>query len=206
MAGTSWKISGEYMETCNCDYVCPCTPTSLAGVPTQGYCYAAMAFHIDDGHYGELQLDDLTFVVVIDSPGAMGEGNWKVGLLMDERASEAQQEAIVGIATGQAGGPMAALGSLVGEFAGIERAAISYERNGNTRIVAAPNLLDQTAEGVVGNDPQEAIHIDHTVHPVNSRLALAQSKGSHFHMFGMEYDSDGGNNGHYAPFNWAGEG
>ena len=109
MSGTTWQLSGDYFETCNCDYLCPCLTSNLAGQPTQGHCNVAMAFHINEGRYGDLALDDLTFVVVAHTPGAMGAGNWRVGVIADEGATKEQVEAIAAIASGQAGGPMAAL-------------------------------------------------------------------------------------------------
>ena len=52
MANTSWKVGGQYFETCSCDYLCPCIATNLAGQPTKGSCTVAMAFHVDQGSYG----------------------------------------------------------------------------------------------------------------------------------------------------------
>jgi hypothetical protein len=64
-------------------------------------------------------------------------------------------------------------------------------------------MLDQTIEGVAGADPNEPLYMDNTVHPVNTRLALAKAVSSHLHAFGIEWDDDSGrNNGHFAPFNW----
>ena len=61
MSNTAWKISGDYFETCNCDYLCPCLSTNLAGDPTHGHCNVALAYHIENGHYGDVTLDDLCF-------------------------------------------------------------------------------------------------------------------------------------------------
>ena len=68
-----------------------------------------MVFHISKGHYGATPLDDLSFAVVALTPGAMIEGNWTVGIIVDDRASKAQLDAIATIASGKAGGPMAVL-------------------------------------------------------------------------------------------------
>ena len=43
----SWQMTGEYFETCSCDYVCPCILTNMAGKPSKGWCNFAMVFHID---------------------------------------------------------------------------------------------------------------------------------------------------------------
>ena len=121
-----WRIEGEYMETCNCDFICPCIGTNLAGQPTEGDCKAAIAMRIDKGEKNGVSLDGISFIVVMRSPGVMGEGNIKVGLIVDEKATDAQIEAIGEIASGAAGGPMAALAPLV-------RSSRAW-RNGRSRL------------------------------------------------------------------------
>jgi len=86
-ATPTWKVSGQYYETCNCDFVCPCVPGQLAVRPTNGNCTFAMAFQIDRGAYGAVALDGLGFIVLGFTPEAMGKGNWSVGLVVDERAT-----------------------------------------------------------------------------------------------------------------------
>ncbi len=206
MAKVSWQLSGDYFETCSCTYVCPCVPTNLAGQPTKGHCYFAFVFHIDRGRYGNAALEGLNFAVLGQSPGVMGNGNWSVGLITDERASSEQQQAITAIASGQAGGPMAALAPLIGKFLGVEAKPIQYQKNGMKRSVSIPGVLDQAVEGV-GSPAKagEPLYIDNTLHPANSRLALARAARSHLHAFGLNWDDTSGqNNGHFAPFNWQG--
>ena len=102
----SWQVSGDYFETCSCDYLCPCITSNLAAQPTKGHCDVAIAFHIERGSYDGLTLDDLNFVVIAHTPDVMGKGDWSVGLITDERATPEQQQALIGIGSGQAGGPM----------------------------------------------------------------------------------------------------
>lgn len=202
----SWRIEGQYMETCNCNFVCPCIGSNLTATPTEGDCKAAIAMRINKGEKDGVELEGVSFVVLMQSPGAMAEGNITVGLIVDERASETQVKAITEIATGAAGGPMAALGPLVGKFAGVEKRAIRFERDGMNMSVKAGELIDQALEGVPGPArPGEPIYLDNTCHPVNSKLALAKATRSHFNAFGIRWDdSSGMRNGHFAPFSWAG--
>jgi hypothetical protein len=172
-------------------------------MPTNGACTAALAFQIDQGRHGAVSLDGLRFVVVLRTPGEMVKGNWSVGVITDERATADQQQALVGIASGQAGGPMAALGPLVGTFLGAESGAITFTQSGNRWSLSVPGKLDQGVEAVPGAKPDEPLYIDNTIHPANPRLALAKSTGSHVHAFGLDWDDDSGqNNGHFAPFTW----
>ena len=203
---STWKISGQYMETCNCTFLCPCIISNLTARPTEGDCKAAVTMHIDKGMKDGINLDGLSFIVMMHSPGAMGDGNITVGLIVDDTASDQQLEAISAIATGSAGGPMAALGPLVGRIAGVERRPILFEADGLNRTVRAGELVDQACEGIASAvAPDQAICIDNTVHPVTSRLSLARAKRSSFHVFGIDWDdATGTRNGHFAPFAWAG--
>jgi len=203
---SSWQISGQYMETCNCELLCPCIISNMAARPTEGDCKAAVAMRIEKGSKDGVQLDGLAFIVMMHSPGAMAEGNITVGLIIDQAASDQQAEAISAIATGAAGGPMAALGPLVGKVAGVERRPIQFEADGLNRAVRAGELVDQACEGIASaGNPNEAICVDNTAHPANSRLSLAKAKRSSFHAFGIDWnDTTGTKNGHFAPFAWAG--
>jgi len=204
MAG--WRVEGQYMETCNCTFVCPCISSNLAARPTEGECKVAVAMRIDKGEKDGVKLDGLSFIVVLHSPGPMGEGNLTVGLIVDDRANDKQTEAISAIATGAAGGPMAALGPLVGRVAGVEKRPITFGMNGLTRSVKAGELIDQACEGVPGPArPGEPVYLDNTCHPVNPKIALAKATRSAVHAFGIDWDdSTGTRNGHFAPFAWAG--
>ncbi|NMM77932.1 hypothetical protein B2J86_05080 [Acidovorax sp. SRB_14] len=203
---SAWHITGHYMETCNCTFLCPCIVSNLTARPTEGDCKAALAFHIDQGAKDGLALDGLSFVLMLHAPGPMVEGHLTVGLIVDDRASDPQLEALGAIASGAAGGPMAALAPLVGTNAGIERRPIRFDAQGLHYALAAGDLVDQACDGVPSAaDPAQAIGIDHTMHPVNGRLSLAKATHSRFHAFGIDWDdSSGTRNGHFAPFAWAG--
>jgi hypothetical protein len=131
-------------------------------------------------------------------------GNWTVGVIVDERASAEQREALGAIGSGQGGGPMAALGPLVGHFAGIEAKPIRIESNGMHRSVSIPGALDLAIEGIAGASQSEPIYFDNVGHPAATRLALAKASRSHMHAFGINWDDTSGkNNGHFAPFAWS---
>jgi hypothetical protein len=201
----AWEISGEYFETCSCDYVCPCITSNLLARPTQGWCTFAFVHHIDRGHFDQTPLDGLNFVVIGRTPEAMAKGNWTVGLVTDARANPEQQQALVAIASGQAGGPMAPLGGLIGNFAGVEAHPIRFEKDGLRRVASVPQLLDEALEGATGANSAEPMFLENVPHPVSQRLALAHATDSHVHAFGIDWDNtSGNNNGHFASFNWRG--
>lgn len=202
----NWKVSGEYMETCNCTMLCPCITSNLTAVPTEGDCKAAVALRIDKGEKDGVKLDGVSFIVFMYAPGAMGAGNMTVGLIVDDAASDQQVEAIGAIATGAAGGPMAALAPLVGRVAGVERRPIRFTADGLNRAVLAGDLVDQACEGVASAvAPGQALVITNTAHPVNSSLSVAKAIRSKFKLFGFDWnDSSGTRNAHFAPFAWSG--
>lgn len=201
-----WQIEGEYMETCNCAFICPCIGSNLAAPPTEGDCKAAISMRIDRGEKDGVSLAGVRFLVLLRSPGPMAEGNIKVGLIVDDDASDAQVEATSAIATGAAGGPMAALAPLVSEVAGIERRPIAFERDGMRYHVTAGELVDHALTGVPSVSREgEPVYLDNTAHPVTPKLALANASHSRFHAFGIDWeDASGTRNGHFAPFSWAG--
>src|SRR5687767_2388841 len=205
MAMPAWQVSGQYYETCSCDFVCPCLPGGLAVKPTKGSCTFAMAFSVDRGTYGTVSLDGLGFIVLGFTPEEMGKGNWSVGVIADERASAEQRDAITAIASGGAGGPMAALSGLVAKFLGVESAPIRFERTGTRWSVKASTFVDMAAEGVKGLNPNaaEPLHLENTGHPAADRFALARASRSRVQALGLAWeDATGKNNGQYAPFSW----
>jgi hypothetical protein len=201
-----WKISGEYMESCNCDYLCPCIYTNSLGETTNDNCTALLVFRVDDGNYEGVNLDGLSFAMVIKSGKVMSEGNWAYGVIVDEAGDEAQRAALSAIASGEAGGaPSMIRDNLVDDFRGVEVKAIDFVMDGLKRSVSIPGALDFRIEGVASAlDNGEPLYADNTPHPANSRLALARTQESHVHCLGINLDMSGkGNNGHYAPFTWA---
>jgi hypothetical protein len=202
---SGWKIEGEYMETCNCEYLCPCIFTNMTAKPTEGDCKVAIAMRIDKGQKDGVTLDGLSFIVVMQSSGPMIDGNMKVGLIVDEAADEAQTKAIADIVTGAAGGPMEALVPLVGEVAGIEKRPISFDKTGSSYSVTAGELVDQSLEAVQSALPSGGpIMLENAAHPVSTSLALAKATRSKFHAFGIDWDdATGTRNGHFASFSWA---
>jgi hypothetical protein len=205
MTTTSWQVDGQYYETCSCDFVCPCILQQMAVEPTKGTCTFAMGFKIERGKFGSESLDDLGFIVLGFTPEAMGKGNWSVGLVIDDRATPAQRDAITAIASGAAGGPMAALSGLIGKFLGVESAQIEFDSKGTSWSVTAEKLVDMSAKSAMGINPNNAVplRLSNTGHPANDSVLLAQATKSHVNALGLSWnDTSGKNGGQYAPFNW----
>src|SRR5207248_2978436 len=101
-AVTNWMMKGQIIIACNCDYGCPC---NVNGRPSTGKCEGGWTWRIDSGHYGATSLDGLAFSIFADWPGAIHEGGGKAIAFFDDRADDAQRDALVALARGDAGGP-----------------------------------------------------------------------------------------------------
>jgi hypothetical protein len=186
MPEQNWTMRGEYMESCNCDYLCPCIYTNPQAGATHDHCTAVMAFRIDAGISGATPLAGLKFALVIRSGKVMADGNWIFAGVVDAAADPAQRRALAAIVGGDAGGPPGLIRqNLVSDFRGVEFKPIDFAVEGHRRR-------------------GEPFYIDNTGHPANRRLALARSNATRVEGFGLDLDLSGqGNNGHFAPFSWS---
>jgi hypothetical protein len=203
---TAWSIRGEYAEACSCRYLCPCVTSNATGEATEDFCDFAMTYRIDAGTFGAVDLAGVIFAVVAQSKKVMAAGGWIVGVIIDSGASAAQSEAVTAIATGGAGGPIAALAPMIGEFRGVERHAMRFEQDGLRRTVIVPGVLEQDVHGVASvSTSGECLAIDNTFHPANVRLNLATAAKNLIACFGIRWNDTGSQrNGHFAPFAWSG--
>jgi hypothetical protein len=164
-----------------------------------------MGFSIDKGTFETTSLDGLGFIVVANTPEAMIRGNWSVGLIVDDRATPEQRDAIAAIASGQAGGPMSGLAGLIGNFLGVESAPIQFDSDGVKWSVKAASKVDMAGQAQMGIDPTAAMpmQLSNTGHPAANPLTLSRGSKSHLNAFGMSWSDTSGNNaGLQAPFNW----
>jgi hypothetical protein len=203
---TTWRIRGDYFENCNCDVVCPClfsTNPPMTSTPTQGACEVPFAFHIDEGAFGDTSLDGLNAVVILRTPGPMGEGNASVALYVDERGDDAQREALTAIFSGAAGGPMGLLAPLVSEVVGVSSAPITFAQDGTRRSAEIPGVVSLAVQAVPSIAPDDAIWAAnaHPFAPAGVALAVGE-EGSTYNDYGMSWDNSG-KNGHYAPIDWS---
>lgn len=142
-------VKGDYFETCNCDVSCPCI---WLGPATQDECDVLFAWHVAEGHKDGLDVSGLNAVMAVKTQKLMTDGNWKVALYLDERATPEQSEAMGAVFSGGAGGHLAALGPLIGEVVGVVPAAISFSRSGRSLKATVGDLLSMESEEIVGMD------------------------------------------------------
>ena len=102
-----WKLSGQVLVACNCDWGCPC---NFNARPSKGKCEGGWIWHVDKGTFGDVTLDSLNVSVFVNWPGAIHEGNGEALILIDERADDRQRAALQTLVGGKAGGPWGVLG------------------------------------------------------------------------------------------------
>jgi hypothetical protein len=185
----AWKLDGTYFETCSCDVVCPCT-ASLALGADNDYCRVVLVFRVADGEVEGTDVSGLTVAAIADTPKVMTDGNWRLGVFIDGAASDEQAEKLGAVFSGQLGGPMEALGPLVGEQLGVERAPIEVREDGLRHAVRIGDAVDFEIEDVVpfGVENGEPARLTGVFHPAGSELTIARATRSNISAFGIEYE------------------
>jgi len=189
----SWNLTGSYFETCSCDVVCPCT-ASLSHGATQDRCRVVLVFNVKSGEVDGTDVSGVTVAAVADTPKVMSDGNWRLGVVIDEAASDEQAEKLGGVFSGALGGPMEALGPLVGEQLGVERLPIEVVEDGLTHSVRIGDDVDFEIEDIVpfGVDNGEPAKITGIFHPVGSELTISRATRSKIDVFGIQYEGKAG--------------
>src|SRR5271155_2866788 len=120
----AYQLEGRLLEVCNCRVLCPCW---IGEDPDNGTCDTVVAWHFDKGKIGSVDVAGRTIAVVAHVPGNILLGNWRAAVYVDDKSSDAQQEAILSVYTGKLGGPVADLVKLIGEVVSVERAPITFD-------------------------------------------------------------------------------
>jgi hypothetical protein len=176
----------------------------MTASPSQGHCDAIVAFHVDEGNRGDVSINGLNVLAALFAPGPMGQGNWKLALYLDDRASDAQRDALQAIFSGSEGGPMAAFAPLVGEMLGVKSVPIDYVITDKHRSVTVPGIFNTSIRSVTSMHPDGRevwVDMGHPFAPNKLAQAVGEA-GSTYTDYGMHWDNSG-KNGHYAPIDWS---
>ncbi len=198
----SWNLKGSYVETCSCELMCPCNLSFDHGA-TYDYCRVTLVFNIREGEIEGTDVGGLKVAAVADTPKVMTDGNWRLGVFVDEQATDEQLEKLVGVFSGQLGGPMAAVAPLVGEMLGVERAAIDVRDDGLRHSVRVGDVIDFEIRDIVpfGIETGEPVRFAGMFHPVGSDLTMAEATRSRINAFGIAYEGKTGLS--KSEFSWA---
>ena len=199
----AWQLEGTYFESCSCDTICPCTWSALTARATLDRCRALLAYHVDSGEINGVDVSGLSFALFLDTPPVMSEGNWRVGVFLDEAASDGQAEQLGVVLSGQAGGPPAMLGPLIGEMLGVEKARITYTEDGRGHHVSIGDAIDLGVADFVAIEGQDPVRLTNVFHPSNTTLTVAPANATRLSTFGIDWGREG-QSGFSASFAWSG--
>lgn len=198
---TTWSLSGDYFETCNCEAACPCV---FLSEPSHEECNVVVAWHIERGTYGDTQLDGLNVALAVNSPGNMAQVKWKAAVYLDDKADASQQEALTQIFSGQAGGHPAMLASFVGEIVGMSKLPITFTKDGKGRSLKLGSVGSAAIQPIEGQGGAEITVNNHPLcispgHPV----VVHRSSELKLNDAGFNW-SFAGKTGFSAPFSYQG--
>ncbi|HEY7569837.1 MAG TPA: DUF1326 domain-containing protein [Nitrososphaeraceae archaeon] len=201
VSSIAWMLEGDYFEGCNCDVVCPCIFFSN---PTEGNCHVTCAWHIQNGKYGDTDLNNLNVVAMFNSPGNMFTGpKWKAALYIDETASLEQKDLITKIFSGQAGGFFAAATNFIGEMLGVKSLPIEFGVDGKRRWIKVKDAIELDIEAIAGGDKNRdsvVVNPPFSVVP-GADMTIAKSSKYNYSDHGMEWNNSG-KNGFYCRFKY----
>lgn len=194
-----WTIKGDYVEACNCSVACQCI---WLEPPDGDVCTASLAWHIEEGHYGDVDLSGLSVGMLVSTEeGVMfaPETGWDVVLLIDETATEEQQTALKDIYFGRAGGIFAPVADTHFETTEVTTVPFSFTRDGTDFSIDIGDFVTMEADGIVGfNEEPGTI----SPHPLTKSHTMQTGKST---TAAVSYDDDfawdvSGNNSYLGDF------
>jgi len=162
-----------------------------------------MGIAIDEGNFEGEDLSGLNVGLLVDIPGRMGEGNWKVGAYVDERATDAAYDGLLQIFSGAAGGTTGLFTMLVSEIIGAERAPVEIKREGTKRVINIGRKIQGEIEMIVGAKADEPVMVRNSKYWMGPDIIAAQGVRSKVRDYGRVWDF-GGKSAEICPIDWKG--
>lgn len=188
---TDWRMKGELFLNCSCDVFCPCVVSLGKHPPTEGNCKAWMAIVVDEGHYEGEALDGLNIGLLVEIPGRMAEGDWKVAAYIDDRASQKAYNGLLKILSGSAGGTTGLFNLLVSEIIGAERERVEITRDGPRRSIAIGRKIRGEIEVLAGASPEHPVMVSNSKYWMGPDIVVARGLKSRVRDYGRGWDFDG---------------
>ena len=178
----TWTIRGSEFGNCNCNWGCPCQFNSPT---THGFCQAVVAGHVEEGHFDDTRLDGLSWILILQWPGEIAEGNGRQQAILDERANDAQREALRKIVHGESTAPGAThfyvYNSTMSEVLDPLFAPIDLEIDVGARTgrVDVPGLVKMQGTPIIdpnsGEEHRAAIHLPNGFEYTTAEMGSATS-------------------------------
>lgn len=195
----SWALAGDYFESCNCDVACPCV---FLSDPTKGHCTVLVGWHVRKGKAGTEVLDGLGFALAAYTPGNMVKTKWEVAIYVDERATAGQRRALETILGGQAGGPFAGFGPLIGTSHGFRFVPFEFRVDGKKRSLRIKGIAEMRSEAIAGAGGAE-VKLAGAPLLMTPEVTVAKAELLRLADHGWAWEMVGGNS-FYSPFDFKG--
>ncbi len=198
-----WTMKGALLGACNCDWGCPC---SFNARPTHGKCEGGYIWHTEEGKFGDVPIGGLTLAWVAHSPGPLHEGKVTSLLILDEKATAAQRDALLKVTHGKYGGPWAIFASVTETWLEPRSAKFDIRLDGLKSRAGAVGLLELELGPIlnpVTGKPEE-LYLDKPTGFTSTRATICKSE-----VFRVTADLRYDHSGQYAEFShfhYAGEG
>jgi hypothetical protein len=158
--GVEWRLVGDEIGTCNCDWACPCQFGDVR--PTREFCEAISTFVIREGHYGDTDLGGVRFAWAFHWPGAVHEGNGHRMLVMDASTTQPQRDALVALTNGTEGHPFFEIFTSVApnvEEPVIAPINVAFDSEARTAKVSIDGLAENTVEPIIGAGSGQEVRV-----------------------------------------------
>jgi hypothetical protein len=204
-----WRLAGDWFDICSCNIPCPC---EFAQAPTNNACTGMLAWHVREGHYGDVRLEGLNLLGLGAFEGNVwaDEGKVRMGLFIDERANEEQRQVLQTIFGGHVGGWPAIFATKIGEFRGVEFVPMEFEVADDLAFWRAeiPGRVVGRANALSGPTTPAGKRVQ-TINPPGSEVGPGQvatwgrsvelrTEGFGFNWTGESWSSK------HIPFDWTG--
>ena len=191
----TWRMAGTYVASCSCDLLCPC-PVDGRPNSANGECRGVACFQIREGNLDDVDLSGVSWAFVNYFPSNLTAGNWHVGVVVDETASDQQVEALGKITSGEAGGPFAEFAPLISENLGMGRAKVGVSDAGGS-ISGMSEFSYEQLRGADGSPTQT----ENAMFAFASPFRVGRTSG-HTDALGVSFD---GNYGEWAEYEYSSE-
>jgi len=187
----SWALKGEMTLSCSCTVFCPCVLSLGEHPPTEDRCQTWAGVRIDSGHFDTVDLGGINVGLMMDLPGIMSRGNWTAALFVDDKAAIQAVKGLTRIFTGRVGGTTHLLSILVGQFLGVHQIPITYETQGDTRIITLEKYGGGAVTPVKGKEQGGNVVIKNSQYWIGPDVIVGKSDKSRFRGFGRNWNLAG---------------
>ena len=206
----NWEIKGHFLLNCNCDVFCNCPMSLGRAIPNSanGKCFSWWGIIIDngfaEGDNGRVDLSGINVAILLEVPGPLSMGGWTAGLYIDEKASDEAADVLLKIFSGQAGGQTGWFSTMISNFLGVKRCAITYKETETGWTYTIPNILDGTIEKEPGLDRGDVVKVSNLKYWVAPEIIVGRGgKKSRIKDHGRNWDFTNGS-AEYCAVDWSG--